>query len=108
MAHAGNTATDEDNAAIVNPFAGRDDLVSKGKTEFNIHCSHCHGPNAFQGERARDLRRLSRRYKKDMPAVFYKTVINGRPDKGMPPWKGVLEDEILWTIYTFLEAVQKK
>ena len=93
---------------VTNPLAGRDDLVPKGKTFFNVHCSHCHGPNAVQGERKRDLRRLSRRYKERMPAVFYKTVINGRPTKGMPPWKGVLEDEKLWTIYTFLQTVQKK
>lgn len=92
---------------VVNPFAGRDDLVPKGRTLFNIHCSHCHGPNAVQGERPRDLRRLSRRYGEDMPAVFYKTATGGRADKGMPSWKGILEDETLWKIFTFLQTVQK-
>ena len=98
----------EESQDIVNPFDGRDDLIPKGKTLFNVHCSHCHGPNAVQGERKRDLRRLSRRYKDRMPAVFYQTVTTGRPDKGMPPWKGVLEDDTLWTIFTFLETVQKE
>jgi mono/diheme cytochrome c family protein len=93
---------------VANPFDGRDDLIPKGKTLFNVHCSHCHGPNAVQGERKRDLRRLSRRYKARMPAVFYQTVTTGRADKGMPPWKGVLEDDTLWTIFTFLETVQKE
>ncbi len=96
------------NAAVVNPFAGRDDVIPTGKTKFNVHCSHCHGPNAVQGERRKDLRRLSRRYRERMPAVFYQTVTTGRPTKGMPPWQGTLEDEILWKIYTFLETVQKK
>ena len=95
-------------STVANPFAGRDDLVPEGRTLFNVHCSHCHGPNAFQGERPRDLRRLSRRYGDDMPAVFYKTATTGRADKGMPPWKGILEDEELWKIFTFLETVQKK
>jgi len=91
---------------IANPFDGRADLVSKGKTLFNVHRSHCHGPNAVQGERKRDLRRLSRRYQDRMPAVFYQTVTTGRAAKGMPSWKGVLEDKTLWTIFTFLETVQ--
>ncbi len=94
--------------AVANPFAGRDDVVSKGKTLFNVHCSHCHGPNAVQGERRRDLRRLSRRYRDRMPAVFYKTATVGRATKGMPSWKGILEDKELWKIFTFLETVQKK
>ena len=94
--------------AVANPFAGRVDLIPKGKTLFNVHCSHCHGPNAVQGERKRDLRRLSRRYKDRMPTVFYQTATTGRVTKGMPSWKGILEDETLWKIFTFLETVQKK
>ncbi len=95
-------------AAIANPFAGRDDLVPEGRSLFNVHCSHCHGPNAVQGERPRDLRRLARRYRDDMPAVFYKTATGGREDKGMPSWRGTLEDDQLWKIFTFLQTVQKK
>ncbi|ETW98769.1 MAG: hypothetical protein ETSY1_17455 [Candidatus Entotheonella factor] len=43
-----------------------------------------------------------------MPTVFYTTATTGRASKGMPPWKGVLKDEELWTIFTFLKTVQKK
>jgi hypothetical protein len=28
-------------------------------------------------------------------------------DKGMPPWKGVLEEDVVWRIFTFLSAVQQ-
>ncbi len=91
-----------------NPFSGREDIQSEGRTLFNIHCSHCHGPNAFQGERRRDLRWLKRRYRKEMIAVFLKTTLNGRPEKGMPSWRDVFTEEELWKIYTFLETVQKK
>lgn len=89
------------------PFEGREDLVPKGKTMFNVYCSHCHGPNAFQGERPRDLRRLKLRYREEMPDVFLQTVLNGRPEKGMPPWKGILQEDELWTIFRFLRTVQK-
>ncbi len=38
--------------------------------------------------------------------MFYTTVNNGRMDKGMPVWKGVLPEETMWRIYTFLQSVQ--
>ena len=50
----------DDEWVPVNPFSGDEEMISKGRTLFNVYCSHCHGPNAIQGERPRDLRRLSR------------------------------------------------
>lgn len=99
---------DEAGAGALNPFEGRADLVRPGRTLFNVHCSHCHGPNAVQGERRRDLRRLARRHGAHMPDAFLATVMTGREDKGMPSWDGVLPVEDLWTIFTFLQTVQKR
>ncbi len=89
-----------------NPYAGDSEVVPEGKSLFNQYCSHCHGPDAVQGERPRDLRRLQIRYRDDAIAVFYTTINNGRMDKGMPVWKGVLSEEVIWKIYTFLASVQ--
>ena len=91
---------------IENPFAGRADLVAEGRSLFNQYCSHCHGPNAVQGERPRDLRRLNIRYGDKASSVFYETVSTGRMDLGMPVWKGVLTDDVLWRIFTYLQTVQ--
>lgn len=91
---------------ISNPLSGRTDLIDEGRSLFNQYCAHCHGPNAFQGERSRDLRRLSLRYGHEAPRVFYETVTKGKLDKGMPVWKTVLSDDALWQIFTFLETVQ--
>jgi len=91
---------------IENPFAGRVDLVAEGRSLFNQYCSHCHGPNAVQGERPRDLRRLDIRYGDKASSVFYETVSTGRMDLGMPVWKGVLTDDVLWRIFTYLQTVQ--
>jgi len=93
-------------APITNPFEGRGDLVEEGRGLFNQYCSHCHGPNAIQGERPRDLRRLKVRYGQEAPQAFYQAVSHGRADKGMPVWKGVLSDETLWRIFTYLQTVQ--
>ena len=93
-------------ATVTNPFSGRADVVDEGRSLFNQYCAHCHGTNAYQGERPRDLRRLSLRYGRDAPRVFYETATTGKLDKGMPVWKTVLSDDALWQIFTFLETVQ--
>lgn len=93
-------------ARLTNPFEGRSDLVENGRSLFNQYCAHCHGPNAQQGERPRDLRRLKIRYEGDAISVFYTTINNGRVEKGMPVWKGVLSDDVMWQIYTYLQTVQ--
>ena len=105
---AGIATAEEPNRSkpVANPFEGRADLVDEGRSLFNQYCSHCHGPNAQQGERPRDLRRLKLRYGNDAPAVFYTTINSGRLELGMPVWKGVLSEEVMWRIFTFLETQQ--
>jgi mono/diheme cytochrome c family protein len=93
-------------ADVANPFEGRADLADEGRGLFNQYCAHCHGTNAFQGERPRDLRRLRIRYGPRAPQAFDDAVSKGRLDKGMPVWKSVLGEDQLWRIFTFLETVQ--
>jgi mono/diheme cytochrome c family protein len=92
----------------VNPYAGNAEAVAEGKGLFNQYCSHCHGPDAVQGERPRDLRRLQIRYGDDAIVVFYATINNGRMEKGMPIWKGVLNEDVMWKIFTFLSSIQSE
>lgn len=87
-------------AADENPHA-------EGNSLFNQYCSHCHGPNAEQGERPRDLRRLKIRYGDSRADTFRATVAKGRPEKGMPSWAGVLDEEVLNKIWAYLETVQQ-
>lgn len=78
-----------------------------GRTLFNVNCSHCHGPNAIQGERHIDLRLLRHRYGEGMDDMFHTTVTHGRPDKGMPNWSGILSDQEFTDILAFLHSVQQ-
>ena len=94
--------------SVTNPLSGRADVIDEGRSLFNQYCAHCHGTNAYQGERPRDLRRLSLRYGHEAPRVFYETVTKGKLDKGMPVWKPALSDDALWQIFTFLETVQTR
>ncbi|MBI1395995.1 MAG: c-type cytochrome [Betaproteobacteria bacterium] len=96
----------EDESGPVNPYSGDKAVAKEGAELFNQYCSHCHGPWAEQGERVRDLRRLRIRYGDYATETFWTTVHKGRMEKGMPVWGGVLSDDVLWRIYTFLETVQ--
>ena len=82
-------------------------VFSEGQSLFNQYCAHCHGPNAVQGERPRDLRRLKLRYGDTWRARFLATVDQGRPERGMPSWKGTLSDETIAKISVFVEQVQQ-
>jgi mono/diheme cytochrome c family protein len=89
-----------------NPYEGAAGQAAAGRGLFNQYCAHCHGPNAVSPDPPRDLRRLKHRYAEKTADLFYFTVTHGRPDKGMPNWTGLLDDETLWTIFAFLQTVQ--
>ncbi len=98
-----------ENAALTPPpalAATNEDRVREGKEVFNGTCAHCHGPNAEQAERKIDLRLLHHRYKESMEEMFFKTVNNGRPSKGMPSWKDVFTEDQFVSILAFLKTVQ--
>ncbi len=100
--------SDDDEWIPVNPFSGDEAIIVKGRSLFNVHCAHCHGFNAIQGMRKRDLRRLTIKYKDKVTKVFLTTALMGRVEKGMPQWGEIFEQDTLWEIYSFLETVQKQ
>jgi polar amino acid transport system substrate-binding protein len=99
-----------ENAALTPPPAPlaslNEDQIREGKEVFNGTCAHCHGPNAEQAERKIDLRLLQHRYKASMEEMYFKTVLNGRPSKGMPAWKDVFTQDQFVSILAFLKTVQ--
>ena len=82
------------------------EMIAAGKEVFNGTCAHCHGPDAVQGVKKIDLRRLTIRYGDGAHNMYWKTVHEGRPAKGMPTWKGVFTDEQFTQIFSFLAQVQ--
>jgi polar amino acid transport system substrate-binding protein len=59
-------------------------------------------------ERRVNLRLLQRRYGEKMDETFMTTVMNGRPEKGMPNWTGVFSNDQFTKILAFLHSVQTK
>ena len=82
------------------------ELIAEGKEVFNGTCAHCHGPNAEQGVKKIDLRRMTLRYGDGAHNMFWKTVHEGRPTKGTPTWKDVFTDEQFKEIFAFLSTIQ--
>ena len=79
-----------------------------GREVFDGTCAHCHGPNAVVADKKINLRLLQHKYGDQMEEVFFTTVTNGRPSKGMPTWKDVFKHEDFVNILAYLHTVQDK
>lgn len=90
-----------------NPFSGDADAIDTGKKLYFTWCVQCHGHKANGesrfGKYAGDLTHFWRGYKE-----FIKIVQNGRPDKMMPPWKNVLDEETISRLGAFLETLAEE
>lgn len=103
-----------------NPYRGNAEAIAIGQQAYNQACARCHGADASTNAApAPDLRNLNRFCKRigdtelkaaclrDNDAYFAKTVRNGKIIVGvthMPPWDGVLKQELAWAIQVFVES----
>jgi mono/diheme cytochrome c family protein len=87
-----------------NPLSGKPEAIDAGKKLYYKWCTACHGLKADGvsrfGSYAADLRQFWRGYKE-----FVVIVKNGRPDKQMPPWKEVLDEQQIAQVGAFLETL---
>jgi polar amino acid transport system substrate-binding protein len=93
-------------SSVHNPFRDDAAALAAGKSLFNQRCAHCHGPNAFNPEPSRDLRRLRIRHGDARAQIFFATVAGGRPAAGMPVWGDQLDADAIWKMWVFVESVQ--
>jgi cytochrome c-550 PedF len=86
-----------------NPFRGNDIAIRIGKSAFNQNCARCHGLEAISGGIAPDLRRLPLDEATD--EYFQGSVRRGKVRNGnvyMPPFEGILNQEAVWSIRSYL------
>lgn len=104
----------------LNPYRGNAAVVDTGRALFNESCAVCHGADANNRNHVGpNLLRLHRGCQKvaeaellqrclaDVDHYFLKTVRNGKrvlDVRHMPPWEGVMSQESMWAIKTFIEA----
>lgn len=105
-----------------NPFSkgeAHQEALRIGTSAYNQNCARCHGLEAISGGIAPDLRKLdvdcmgmADEAKKsacfqEMDEYFLGTVRRGRTRGGrvyMPPFEGIMSQEAIWSIKTYLET----
>lgn len=99
------------------------EAVRIGSSAYNQNCARCHGLEAISGGIAPDLRKMDAdctslaNPKKqaacisEMDQYFVATVRNGRTRDGrvyMPPFEGILSQEAVWALRSYLETRREK
>ncbi|MDE3176870.1 MAG: cytochrome c-550 PedF [Pseudomonadota bacterium] len=89
----------------VNPYRGNEVALKIGASGFNQNCARCHGLQAVSGGLAPDLRYLDKDDAGD--EWFINRIRHGYSQNGMtkmPPFEGVLSQEAMWAIRTYLDS----
>jgi len=83
------------------------DSVYQGWKWFAVYCFRCHGEDAMRPilPNAPDLRSAVSPSGANFPRdSFVNTALNGRPDKGMPAWKVLLDTTAIQELYVYVKA----
>lgn len=88
-----------------NPLSDNPEAIQRGHELYVTWCAQCHGPDASGvserwGKYAADLRQFWRGYDE-----FVRIVYEGVPERQMPPWEGVLNEEQINQIGAYLETL---
>ena len=93
--------------AAANPYRNDKLAIRIGDSAFNQNCARCHGLGAISGGIAPDLRYLPAGDEGD--EIFLQRIRKGSVRDGrvyMPPFEGILSQEAMWTIRSWLETVR--
>ncbi|MCK6425950.1 MAG: cytochrome c-550 PedF [Burkholderiaceae bacterium] len=106
-----------------NPYRKNDIAIRIGGSAYNQNCARCHGLEAVSGGIAPDLRKLDadcaslrdeRRKNacvKEIDEYYLTSVRRGKVRNGavyMPPFEGMLNQEAIWSIKSYLETRREK
>lgn len=93
----------------INPYRDdpklKDTAIEIGSRGYNSNCARCHGLEVKSGGMAPDLRELGEGETED--AWFISRVLQGATVGGrqkMPPFEGLLNQEAIWAIRTYIDA----
>ena len=108
-----------------NPFRAEAnaEAVRIGTSAYNQNCARCHGLEAISGGIAPDLRKLDNdcvslkdakkktECVKEIDEYFLSSVRRGKVRNGavyMPPFEGMINQEAMWSIKSYLETRREK
>lgn len=91
-----------------NPYRGDPLAIKIGKSAYNQQCARCHGLAGVSGGLAPDLRSLDKGDEGDK--AFLASVRRGVYRDGrtmMPKYEGIMSQEAMWAIRSWLETVHE-
>ena len=106
-----------------NPFRGNDKATKIGSSAYNQNCARCHGLEAISGGIAPDLRKLDNdcvslkdakkktACVKEVDDYYLGSLRRGKVRNGavyMPAFEGILNQEAMWSIKSYLETRREK
>ncbi len=107
---AGLDALNEGEWLPENPYRGNAKAVEIGSSGYNQNCARCHGLQVISGGLAPDLRFLEAGKIGD--EWFMERIRHGarKPDGStmMPAFEGLINQEAMWAIRTYVETVPKE
>jgi cytochrome c-550 PedF len=89
-----------------NPYRGNQTAIEIGKHAYAMQCARCHGLEGISGGLAPDLRGLDKGTSGDkdyLPPVRKGVFRDGRTM--MPKYEGIMNQEAMWAIRTWLETI---
>jgi mono/diheme cytochrome c family protein len=94
-------------AAGAGPKPGRAEY--EGWRQYSVHCARCHGQDVLPNPVAANLLiSVAPNGPVNTPEKFAQVVSEGRPDRGMPAFKGVLSPEQINAMYAYVRGRAEK
>lgn len=102
-----------------NPYRDNKEAIRVGSSAYGQNCARCHGLEAISGGIAPDLRLLDRDCMtqkietkktacfKENDQYYMASVLKGKVRNGavyMPPFQGILNQEAIWSIKSYLDT----
>lgn len=94
-----------EDTVMVNPYRGDKLAIEIGARGYNSNCARCHGLDVKSGGMAPDLRALPP--DDDSDGWFLQRVLHGAVHDDrvkMPPFDGLLSQEAIWAIRSYIDA----
>ena len=84
-------------------------LEYEGWRQYSVNCARCHGQDALPNPVAANLLiSVAPGGPMASPDPFAQVVSEGRPERGMPPFKSILRPEQIQAIYAYVKGRAEK
>lgn len=101
----------DDASILVNPLPRTDDVLKKGRQEFTIYCSVCHGilgngvPSLTAAYGAKPANLVSQQFRDYPDGKIYYTIVMGK--NAMPSYAAELSKDERWSVVHYVRVLQR-